>query len=68
MKVKELIEKLKKMPPNAEVMYYDGDNGLCTPEVEYTTKILTRRYPKPEWKYGSFVDLTADSQKERQLI
>jgi hypothetical protein len=60
MTVNELIARLKKMPPDAEVIYYDGDNGLCTPNVEYTTKTLTRRYPKPEWEYGSFVDLTAD--------
>ncbi len=31
MTVKELIEKLKKMPQDAEVMYYDGDNGWTSP-------------------------------------
>lgn len=61
MTVKELIAMLEEMPPNAEVIYYDGENGWCTPNVEHCTKILTKRYgPKPEWDYGSFVNLTAD--------
>lgn len=58
--VKELIAMLEKMPPDAEVIYYDGDNGLCSPNVEYCTKILRRKYPKPEYTYGSFVDITSD--------
>ena len=35
MTVKELIKELEKQPQNAEVMYYDGDNGWTTPSVEY---------------------------------
>lgn len=61
MMVKELIATLEKMPPNAVVIYHDGDNGWCSPNVEYRTKIPTTIYTsKPEWRYGSFVDLTAD--------
>jgi hypothetical protein len=60
MTVKELITMLEKMPPDAEIIYYDGDNGLCSPNVEYCTKILTHRYPTPEYIYGSFVDITAE--------
>lgn len=37
MKVSELIQILQKMPRNAEVMYYDGDNGWTEPNPEYDT-------------------------------
>ena len=61
MTVKELIEQLKEMPPNAEVVYHDGDNGWVKPNVEYTTKLRKYAYtPKTSYIYGSFVDLTAD--------
>lgn len=61
MTVKELIAMLEKMPPNAKVIYHDGDNGWCSPNVEYRTKIPKTIYtPKTEWEHGSFVDLTAD--------
>ena len=36
MTVEELIKELEKMPQDAEVMYYDGDNGWTTPsDIEY---------------------------------
>ena len=36
MTVKELIKILQKMPQDAEVMYYDGDNGWTTPSnIQY---------------------------------
>lgn len=36
MTVKELIKVLEKMPQDAEVMYYDGDNGWTTPSnIQY---------------------------------
>lgn len=61
MKVKELIERLEKLPADAEVVYFDGDNGWVKPEVEYTTQLCKYAYsPKKEYVYGSFVDLTAD--------
>lgn len=61
MTVKELITMLEKMPPNAEVIYHDGDNGWVTPNVEYTTKYREYIYaPKSQYVHGSFVDLTAD--------
>lgn len=61
MKVKELIAMLEKMPPNAEVIYHDGDNGWCSPNVEYTTKYPKYIYSsKTEYVYGQFVNLTAD--------
>lgn len=61
MTVKELIEQLEKMPPNAKVVYHDGDNGWVEPSVEYTTKLRKDVYaPKTEYIHGSFVDITAD--------
>lgn len=61
MTVKELIEQLEKMPPNAEVIYYDGDNGWSCPNPTYTTKYPKYVYSsKTEWVYGKFVDLSAD--------
>lgn len=61
MTVKELIEELKKMPSDAEVIYHDGDNGWCTPNVEYITKYPKYIYSsKKECIYGQFVDLTTD--------
>lgn len=43
MTVKELIQELKKQPQNAQVMYYDGDDGWTTPGVEYI--------PDPPYSY-----------------
>lgn len=61
MTVKELIKELEKMPSDAEVIYYDGDNGWCTPNVEYTTKYPKYVYtPNSEYVHGHFVNLTAD--------
>ena len=61
MRVKEFIKQLAKMPPNAEVIYHDGDNGWVEPRVEYTTKIRKYIYAsKTEYINGSFVDITAD--------
>lgn len=61
MKVNELIKILQKMPQDAEVIYYDGDNGWCTPRPEYITEHYTRIYgSNPKKVYGKFVDLTAD--------
>lgn len=61
MTVKEFIALLEKMPPNAKVVYHDGDNGWVEPSAEYTTKLLKYVYaPKTEYFYGSFVDITSD--------
>ena len=61
MTVKEFIKQLEKMPPNAKVIYHDGDNGWVEPRVEYTTKLPKYIYaPKTEYINGSFVDITAD--------
>ena len=43
MTVAELIKELKKQPQNAEVMYYDGDDGWTTPSVVYL--------PNPPYSY-----------------
>ena len=60
MTVKEFIKQLEKMPPNAKVIYNDGDNGWVEPRVEYTTKIRKYIYAsKTEYINGSFVDITA---------
>lgn len=41
MTVKELREKLSDMPQDAEIVYYDGDNGATTvEEVEYQNEIM----------------------------
>jgi hypothetical protein len=41
MTVKQLREKLSEMPQDAEVIYYDGDNGVTyINEVEYETSII----------------------------
>lgn len=61
MTVQELIKQLEKMPPDAEVIYHDGDNGWVEPSVEYTTKLRKYAYaPKEEYICGSFVNLTTD--------
>lgn len=61
MKVKDLIKQLQKMPQNANVMYYDGDNGWVTPSIE-----VRENPPVCGWRpdgaklRGTIVDLTAD--------
>lgn len=61
MTVKELINQLEKMPQDAKVIYFDGDNGWCEPKVEFTTKYLKNPYSASASKYvyGKFVDLSA---------
>lgn len=62
MTVKEFIAQLEKMPPNAEVIYHDGDNGWVEPSVEYATKLPKYIYSlKTEYIHGSFVDITSCS-------
>lgn len=60
MTVKELIKKLQKMPQDAEVMYYDGDNGWVTPSVEYILNAPYSYYHKEGRKIGPVVSLTED--------
>ena len=61
MTVKEFIKQLEKMPPDAKIIYHDGDNGWVEPSVEYTTKIRKYVYAsKTEYVYGSFVDITSN--------
>ncbi len=41
MTVKQLQERLSKMPQDVEVMYYDGDNGpTFVNEVDYETSVV----------------------------
>ncbi len=41
MTVKQLQKRLNTMPPDAEVIYYDGDNGPTFVEtVDYETSIV----------------------------
>lgn len=60
MTVKELINELNKMPADAEVMYYDGDNGWITvEECTHETEVVKQIYsPVPEIMTGNFVILT----------
>lgn len=61
MKVKDLIKQLQKMPQDAEVIYYDGDNGWCAPSPQYITEYREYVYAeKSKVVRGKFVDLTAD--------
>lgn len=60
MTVKELIQLLTKMPPNASVMYYDGDDGWVTPSVEYIKNAKRYAYNQSNETIGSLVSLTAD--------
>lgn len=61
MQVKELIKILQKMPQDAEVIYYDGDNGWRTPCPEFITEYSEFVYSSKTRKIkGKFVDLTAD--------
>jgi hypothetical protein len=57
MTVKELIKELDKMPQDARVVYYDGDNGWSEiDEVQYLTELKNPYQNKIERK-GKFVDL-----------
>ena len=60
MTVKELIQLLTKMPQDAKVMYYDGDDGWVTPSVEYVKNAKRYVYSQSNETIGSVVSLTAD--------
>lgn len=60
MTVKELIQLLTKMPQDAKVMYYDGDDGWVTPSVEYVKNAKRYAYSQSNETIGSVVSLTAD--------
>lgn len=61
MKVKDLIKQLQKVPQNADVMYYDGDNGWVTPSIEVRENPPVSSYhPNGAKLHGIIVDLTAD--------
>ena len=55
MTVKELINQLEKMPQDAKVIYFDGDNGWCEPRVEFVTRYIEEPYssstPKYIWQF-----------------
>ena len=44
MTVAELIKELEKMPQDAEVMYYDGDDGWTSPSNIVYGKFSVSRY------------------------
>ena len=47
MTVGELIKKLEKMPQDADVMYYDGDNGWTSPSnIRYGKFPISIYHPK----------------------
>ena len=61
MKVKDLIKQLQKMPQNANVMYYDGDNGWVTPSIEVRENPpVSGWHPNGAKLHGTIIDLTAD--------
>jgi hypothetical protein len=51
MTVKQLIKALEKMPQDAVVMYYDGDNGWTTP-----SNIQYGKFPRSIYHKGSYVE------------
>ena len=59
MTVKELIEELQKVPQDAEVKYYDGDNGWMTvEEVEFTDEIVVNVHARDiDYANGNFAIL-----------
>lgn len=59
MTVKQFIKKLEKMPQDAEVMYYDGDNGWTTPSDVQYGKFLISIYHK-NLGYVECVNITGD--------
>lgn len=61
MTVKQLQKLLDKMPKDAEVGYYDGDNGLIyIEEVSHQDKIIINPWQiKPQTKPANIVILGA---------
>lgn len=58
MTVAELIKELEKMPQDAEVLYYDDDNGWTSPSnIEYG-KFPVSMYD--DLGYITCVDITGD--------
>ena len=60
MTVKQMKKLLDNLPDNAEIVYWDGDNGGWTQfsELEYTEKLNVSGYgPKPKCHYGKFVKI-----------
>ena len=62
MTVKELVKKLNKMPQNAEVMYFDGDNGWMTVEnCSHQTEVRIYAYNQcDDTRKGNFVILNGE--------
>lgn len=58
MTVAELIKELEKMPQDAEVMYYDGDNGWTSPYNIRYGKFPVSMYHNLGWI--ECVDITGD--------
>lgn len=59
MTVQQLQKILDTMPANAEVVYYDGDNGLTyVNNVEHRTNIVTNPWARnPQTKPANVVVL-----------
>lgn len=59
MTVKQLIKELSKMPQNAQIIYYDGDNGATTIEsAEHEDYIIINPYcQEPKTKPADVVVL-----------
>ena len=60
MKVKRMKELLNHVPDNAEILYWDGDNGgwTCFNEIEYTEKLDISGYGREKkYQYGKFVKI-----------
>ena len=60
MTVKHMKELLNHLPDNAEILYWDGDNGGWTgfDEIEYTETLDVSGYGREKkYRYGKFVKL-----------
>lgn len=60
MTVKRMKELLNHLPDNAEIVYWDGDNGGWTwfNNIEYTEKLNLSVYrQEKKYQYGKFVKL-----------
>lgn len=60
MTVKRMKELLNHLPDNAEIVYWDSDNGgwTCFDEIEYTEKLDVSGYGREKkYQYGKFVKL-----------
>jgi hypothetical protein len=60
MTVKRMRELLNHLLDNAEIIYWDGDNGGWTwfNEIEYTEKLDVSGYGREKkYRYGKFVKL-----------